>query len=636
MRGIWVVQRSHVLLWLLLACMPGLWLAASAPARADSPGNAPRWITSATRIDAAAAAQAAAGEAVRLPDAWNREGRAGLWIYRAGFEVPAGQPGLSGQAGPTGSTGSTGSPGQWGLYVPRVGNRVRVMLNGRSVGQLGGFEGDLSDHAQRPQFFHLPTELLRPGANTLEFTLQGERARYAGLSPMMVGPVDAVRRAFVWRELLQTWGSFAIVVVATVFALASGALAAVMRDRVFLLFALSCAFCAVRTTYALVTATPFDYRLWNLIVDFAFTGYLACLCLFCLEVLKTRRRWVLGATAALLAATLVLVPLYAYGRLAWARQAWTSAMVVYSLALSLMVIAVWWRTRTTPARILAVAGGLSVAMGVYDHVLVFYTSDGFSSFALVRYSLLLFMAAMAWVLVDRYAGQARREQDIRRQLAADLQERTAQLMAQFEHQRELIETAAHQRERERLIQDLHDGMGLQLNTLLGMVEQGGLQPRDLTLEVRTAIDQMRMLVDSSGAFEGSLPELLGHIRYRIENRLQRVGLQLGWANELPATLNQVEPAKAIALQHLIFELTTNVIKHAGATRMSIAVAPAADGQMIHLDVRDDGQGFEAGDARPGLGMRSIQRRVADLAGAIEVQSAPGNGSQYRITFPPLH
>jgi signal transduction histidine kinase len=600
-------------LWALALGVAGMCWATGACAQGAVDAAGVQWISAATR--AAAHAGRPDAQQVALPDAWNKPGRSGLWRYTVQFDAPG--------------TIAT----QWGLYIPRVGNRAVVVLNGRSVGQLGGFDGDLSDYAQRPHFFYLPRDAMRPGTNELEITVQGEKARYAGLSSMMVGPVVPVRRAFFWRELLQTWGSFAIVVVATVFALASGALAVVTRDRVFVLFALASLFCGIRTTYALVVSTPFDFRLWNLLVDTAFAGYLACLCLFCLEVLKTRRRWVLMATVALLVATAVLVPMYAFGRLAWARQAWTMTMVVYSLSLSTMVMYIWWKTRTTPARVLGVAGALSVAMGVHDHVLVFYTADGFSSFALVRYSLLLFMGAMAWVLVDRYAGQARREDEIRSQLASDLELRTTQLLQQFEAQRQLIEAAAHQRERERLIHDLHDGMGLQLNTLLGMVEKGRLQSDDLTLEVRTAIDQMRMLVDSSESFDGDFMELLGHIRYRIEGRLLRSGIELAWVNHLPDRPGRVDTSKAIALQHLVFELATNVIKHSGARRMQVALQLVEPAGMVRMEVSDDGRGFDAAAGHAGMGRRSIQRRVDDLGGVIEPARAPGVGSLYVFSFP---
>ena len=94
---------------------------------------------------------------------------------------------------------------------------------------------------------------------------------------------------------------------------------------------------------------------------------------------------------------------------------------------------------------------------------------------------------------------------------------------------------AHAKERERLVHDLHDGIGLQLNTLLYMAEDRTDTRSDMLQEVRTAIEQMRLLVDSSQRFEGSFPELLGQVRHRIESRLSRLGIQLQWHVHVPQT-----------------------------------------------------------------------------------------------------
>jgi hypothetical protein len=253
-------------------------------------------------------------QAVMLSDAWDTSGRFGTWVYRVKF------------TGPTQSH-------QWGLYIPRIGNRALITLNGHFLEQLGAFEGDQSDHAPQPHFFSIPAENLNATRNVLELTVQGEKARHAGVSIMAVGPESAVRTFFFWRHLLQTQGSFAIVVMSLLFALTSGALAWGLRERVFTLFALASLFCAVRTSYAVVSDTPFDYRIWNWMFDTSFAGYVICLGLFSLEVLHIRPRWVKVATALLGALTFVLVPAQAFAHMLWARQAWTTAMVAYALSL---------------------------------------------------------------------------------------------------------------------------------------------------------------------------------------------------------------------------------------------------------------------------------------------------------------
>jgi hypothetical protein len=190
-----VQRHAAASLWVALT----IWLCAAPPVWGQG-GNTPpsepsdatvQWISRATVRELGQSPDQA--QAVMLSDAWDTSGRFGTWVYRVEF------------TGPTQSH-------QWGLYIPRIGNRALITLNGHFLEQLGAFEGDQSDHAPQPHFFSIPAENLNATRNVLELTVQGEKARHAGVSIMAVGPESAVRTFFFWRHLLQTQGSFAIVV----------------------------------------------------------------------------------------------------------------------------------------------------------------------------------------------------------------------------------------------------------------------------------------------------------------------------------------------------------------------------------------------------------------------------------------
>jgi len=571
-------------------------------------------------IDAAERAPADrpfAVQPVALPDAWNRQGLEGLWRYSATFTAPAAD-----------------EREPWSLYIPRAGNRFEVQLNGRTVTRFGRFVADPSDYAQRPHYLLLPSDWIVDGVNHLTLTVQGEKARYAGVSMLHVGPAHELRPIFVWREILQTWGAFVTVFAALILGAISATLAWMTRDRTLVLFALACSFCALRTCYALVVTPPFDHRLWSWLLDTCYTGYLVCLCGFVTQVVGLRTRYVAAVTVVLAAATMILVPLHAYGRIAGARQFWTMLMVIYALGLCLLVIHAWYRHRTQANAVLAAAGAASVALAMYDHLLVFYSPAGFGAFALARYSLLIFMLAMAWILVLRYVEKTRQEAVLREQMAHDLAQKTAELSRQFEMRQQLILQTAHQHERQRLMQDLHDSMGLQLSGLLAMVEHGDIQRHALTTEVRTTIEQMRMLVDSADDFDGDVAQLLGHVRYRIQTRLQRCGIALDWQMQLHEPLPPLDPAHALTLQRLIFELCTNVIRHARARRVTVRIShPEESTSPLLLSFHDDGIGYDPAMTMPGTGSVSLRRRIEELGGQLSLETDARRGTAYAIELP---
>lgn len=553
---------------------------------------------------------------VALPDAWNTSGRSGTWVYRMEFSIAS-------------------SPSQsWGLYVPRTGNRAIFYLNDLLLGELGRLDGDESDHAQRPHYFFIRAGSLHAGRNELRVVVQGEKARYAGLSTIEIGPVDAVRPSFNVREKLQVWGSFAIILISVVFALIATVLAGKTKDRAFAIFAAACVFCAFRTSYAVVVDPPFDYRLWTAAIDASYVAYLVCLCMFCADVLALHRRWTNGATVLLIACAAVLVPLYGWWRDVSARQLLLSLMILYATSLCVAVIVKWWMTRSIASAYLASAGAVSIALGIYDHVTVFYTADGYSTFAVARYSLLIFVLAMGALLVDRYVRQLEQEAGLRADVERQILERTHEMELHFDRQQAIAAQRVQKQERQHLMEDLHDGMGLQLHGLLGLIQSGSLERNQLAREVRTAIEQMRLLLESAEGFDGDVSLLLGDIRYRIEQRLQRQGIRLDWNSTLAQPQRILAPQHAIALQRLVFELVTNTLKHSGAkvVTLSILDEPNAGGGL-HLSYADDGCGYEVGLARTGVGTRSIQRRVSDLGAEFAITAAQGSGVRIRLSIP---
>jgi two-component system, NarL family, nitrate/nitrite sensor histidine kinase NarX len=141
-------------------------------------------------------------------------------------------------------------------------------------------------------------------------------------------------------------------------------------------------------------------------------------------------------------------------------------------------------------------------------------------------------------------------------------------------------------------------------------------------------------------------ELLTHFRARVKQEedigvalrkmLTRFGVQSGLKTEFSDTGTGVPLHAENQLQvlHILQEALSNVRKHAGATRVGLAVHRDA---VYRFSVSDDGRGFDA-EAMPDIaethiGLRIMRERAQRIGGTMEVRSQAGAGTTVTLTLP---
>jgi len=88
-----------------------------------------------------------------------------------------------------------------------------------------------------------------------------------------------------------------------------------------------------------------------------------------------------------------------------------------------------------------------------------------------------------------------------------------------------------------------------------------------------------------------------------------------------------------ALYRIAQEALHNTVKHAQAECVELRLEQDA-GELL-LEVRDDGEGFDAAGTFPGhLGLKSMRERIARLGGTLRIESAPGEGTRICAKIPP--
>ncbi len=193
---------------------------------------------------------------------------------------------------------------------------------------------------------------------------------------------------------------------------------------------------------------------------------------------------------------------------------------------------------------------------------------------------------------------------------------------------------AERQERERLAEALHDDA---LQRLL-VARQDLAEAEDDPAVLRSVQRQLDELTDSLRLLTKAMHEdTLASMP--LSAALERLAEDGGRRGRLAVRVH-VDPAATGDHDPFVLgvarELLVNVVKHAHAARVEIAVVAEHDAVLIR--VSDDGRGMTAAEVeRAGLaghlGHARLRRRLTAIGGALEIESAPGAGTTVTCVLP---
>ena len=232
-------------------------------------------------------------------------------------------------------------------------------------------------------------------------------------------------------------------------------------------------------------------------------------------------------------------------------------------------------------------------------------------------------------MVDRFARSVNQYEKLNAELEQRVAQKHAELEQNYRRMHALEQQQAIVAERSRIMSDMHDGIGAQLMSALTQVEQGQMSAAEVAQALRECLDDLRLAVDSLEPTENDLLAVLGNLRYRLEPRLKKCGIELDWqVTEVPK-LVCLNPKNVLHILRILQEAFTNVLKHAHASLISVETG--LDGSnRVFIRVRDNGNGF-AGD-RKGRGLDNMLRRAQTVGGDLNIQASP-TGTTLNLLLP---
>jgi signal transduction histidine kinase len=82
---------------------------------------------------------------------------------------------------------------------------------------------------------------------------------------------------------------------------------------------------------------------------------------------------------------------------------------------------------------------------------------------------------------------------------------------------------------------------------------------------------------------------------------------------------------------VVQEALTNAVRHANPSRIDIHVNMRLG--RLHVEIADDGVGFDPARPRDGLGLRGLEERVKELQGTMTISRATYGGTTLTVRLP---
>ncbi|WP_246005444.1 sensor histidine kinase [[Actinomadura] parvosata] len=245
------------------------------------------------------------------------------------------------------------------------------------------------------------------------------------------------------------------------------------------------------------------------------------------------------------------------------------------------------------------------------------------------------VTSMAGLVFQTVTEQNERLKQTTARLAA-LAEENAELQAQLLTQ---AREAGVLGERQRMAREIHDTIAQGLTAILTQLEALGDVPgagerlatvrglaRESLSEARRSVRALRPV-----PLEES-PELAAALTGVAERWSRVAGVPA--AVSVTGAARPLHPEVEDTLLRVAQEALANVARHARAGRVVLTLSYMDD--VVALDVRDDGAGFVHEPGRTsGFGLVGMRQRVTRLAGRLEIETAPGQGTGISATVPAI-
>lgn len=547
------------------------------------------------------------GTAVELPYFSTRRQEPGLTTSDFVFAIRSGTP----------------ADGVHVIYLPRFDDDIAISLNGTAIRAAARSER----HWNKPLILPVPSSLFADGGNVIRLSLTGYAQQGIELQPFFIGPRGVLQgsydRRYITTTFVARFGLGLMVVLTLVFAVIW---LGQRNERIYAYLAASCLTAAMICAHFGLDTSALGYKFWMIVWGYATPVYV----LLVAKIVGHHLRISLGRAERIgmlmiagIVAVALLVP-----------DGWSYAYVVHTnllTAIGAAMTCTWfWLQRHRASRVdfIVMFGCMSVAvlLGINLLYMLIWPAP-IHSLNVYQFMPIVMTGMCLWLIISRllqslkdYEALTLSQQDTIAAKTSEL-ERSYRQLAATERRKAIGD------ERQRIMLDLHDGLGGHLVNALAYMENKGLDDVTLRRALEDALQDLALMLDSLET-EDSIATLLGMLRTRLETLLHDHGIEFVWQIVDEPPLPKPGPSQNLTLLRIVQEAITNVVKHADADSITIA------SNSHSVTIRDNGRGFDSSAAvsgRSGHGILSMRKRAEQIGAGFHLSSSE-TGTEIRLQW----
>ena len=195
-------------------------------------------------------------------------------------------------------------------------------------------------------------------------------------------------------------------------------------------------------------------------------------------------------------------------------------------------------------------------------------------------------------------------------------------------------------EKERVKREIHDGISSELTGILAFAEKlkvgnDSSQHEKFLSQIersaRRGLQELRNIMLALGPEAMTLGYLSGYVQRFVSDLLSSQNIRVTVFRSDICESIVLSSEYVITFFRIVQESCQNILKHANAENVKISFS--AEDVNMHIQIEDDGAGFQANSSSFGFGLENMRQRAQKAGGDCTISSTPTKGTCVHVTLP---